>query len=67
MSKPSADVFLNFVSKIIEENELANEAIQRVRELHEKRPLSNDDYLCIYDDEIYPCPTIEALDGDQNA
>lgn len=39
--------------------------IQRVRELHEKRHLSNDDYICVYDDDLFPCATIEALDGEQ--
>lgn len=42
----------------------AQEAIQRVRELHRPDPKANG-----YCDECqtnYPCPTIQTLDGDNN-
>ena len=51
--------------EVLNERDQLKYAIQRVRELHEKRHLSNDDYICVYDDDLFPCATIEALDGEQ--
>lgn len=59
MSKPSADVFLKFVSKIIEENEFLTQLIKNVYDLHEDSGLGTCAH-CSY--RPYPCPTILALE-----
>lgn len=41
---------------------VANETIQRVRELH--KPFSKSEVICDCCACIYPCPTIKALDGE---
>jgi len=46
----------------IELNKQKTEAIQRVRELHYEYPDTGD---CAGCNHIYPCPTIQALDGEQ--
>jgi len=43
-------------------NENHYEAIERVRELHTARYNDKDD--CIHCGWSYPCPTVQALDGD---
>ena len=44
------------------------EAIQRVRELHEQVPCTEDGeccQICDYCGVVYPCPTIKALKGER--
>lgn len=48
--------------ELIEYKEM-REAIQRVRKLH--KPYWNEQEFCDWCDLPYPCPTIQALDGEQ--
>jgi hypothetical protein len=40
-------------------------AIARVRELHSEVQWAEKAPFCDYDNNLYPCPTIKALDGEQ--
>ena len=51
----------------IELNKQKTEAIQRVRELHKRWEYKSGELsdICQHcHDELYPCPTIKALDGE---
>lgn len=50
--------------QIILDAMILRQAVQRVRELHNEEQVDEDKYVCSYDNNIYPCPTIKALDGD---
>ena len=54
---------LNDLNKFIQ----AQEAVERVRELHKSGKAYLDDQpMCIHCRTVeFPCPTIKALDGDQ--
>lgn len=45
---------------LLDRVETAEQALQRVRELH-----TRDDGYCRACDRLYPCPTIAALEGDE--
>jgi hypothetical protein len=53
---------------MFKEHDEALSAIERVRDLHEEVPCTEEGeccQICDYCGVVYPCPTIKALDGEQ--
>lgn len=52
---------LNSAQRMFGDLNRMQQAIQRVRELH----FQDEPNWCFHCDDLYPCPTIKALDGEQ--